>query len=80
MPLRFQRPLAPQALRRCAVCHGTDVVEDEVFDEGVLLLGECRRCEHRWTSRPGPLARSTRHAPRRAVQPGAGREGVASAA
>lgn len=37
---------------RCAVCHGADVMRDEVFDGGSLQLCECRRCEHRWTFRP----------------------------
>jgi len=42
----------------CAVCHGSQIVFDEVFDEGLLLLAECQRCEHRWTSRMRPLART----------------------
>jgi hypothetical protein len=37
---------------RCAVCHGREVMRDEVFDAGSLQLCECRHCEHRWTFRP----------------------------
>ncbi len=33
----------------CLLCGCPDVHSDEVVDHGVLLLGECPRCEHRWT-------------------------------
>jgi hypothetical protein len=58
----FGPEAAPAVLAgpRCAVCHGSDVLVDEVLDGGVLLLAECRRCEHRWTSRARPSARRPR--------------------
>jgi len=77
---------APEAAApSCAVCHGTEIVFDEVFDGGVLLLAECRRCEHRWTSRARPIARRPRQAQVRAGRRVGGavevaEPGVASAA
>jgi len=38
-------------LTRCRVCGSCEVRTDEVIDRGLLLLAECPRCEHRWTSR-----------------------------
>lgn len=35
----------------CLLCGCPDVSSDEVVDHGVLLLGECPRCEHRWIFR-----------------------------
>lgn len=35
----------------CLLCGCPDVHSDEVVDRGVLLLGECPRCEHRWVFR-----------------------------
>ena len=35
---------------RCPVCGLAEVRIDEVVDHGVVLLAECPRCEHRWTS------------------------------
>jgi ribosomal protein L37E len=48
---------------RCAVCGFSEVRTDEVFDRVSereiagrwMLLAECPRCEHRWTSRE-PIA------------------------
>ena len=37
---------------RCLVCGSTEVRTDEVIDRGLVFLGECPRCEHRWTARP----------------------------
>lgn len=37
----------------CGVCGGSDVATDEVFERGLWLLSECRRCQHQWTE--GPL-------------------------
>jgi uncharacterized Zn finger protein len=33
----------------CPVCGERDVRSDVVEHEGFLLLGECPRCDHRWT-------------------------------
>ena len=35
----------------CLLCGCSDVCTDEVVHHGVLLLGECPRCEHRWMFR-----------------------------
>jgi hypothetical protein len=35
----------------CLLCGCPDVHSDEVVDHGVLLLGECPRCDHRWIFR-----------------------------
>ncbi len=40
-----------RSLTRCLVCGFAEVRTDEVVDGGVVFLGECPRCEHRWTSR-----------------------------
>ena len=40
-----------RSLTRCLICGFTEVRTDEVVDGGVVFLGECPRCEHRWTSR-----------------------------
>ena len=37
---------------RCRVCGSAEVRTDEVVDRGLVLLAECRRCEHRWTGAP----------------------------
>jgi hypothetical protein len=47
----------------CGVCGGSDVAIDEVFERGLWLLHECRRCQHRWTDGPlgsprGPVSRA----------------------
>lgn len=34
----------------CNVCGSVAVQVDEVFDAGRLILSECSRCRHRWTS------------------------------
>ena len=39
-----------RTLTRCLVCGFTEVRTDEVVDRGLVLLAECPRCEHRWTS------------------------------
>lgn len=33
----------------CAICGSRDVHFDAVEQGGWLLLGECVRCDHRWT-------------------------------
>ena len=55
-PALLLPPASPSALRvaplpTCAVCGSPDLDTDEVCDDGVLLLGACRRCDHRWTAR-----------------------------
>lgn len=47
---------------RCVVCGCREVRTDEVLDRGWVLLSECPRCEHRWTSRaePGPRIHKVR--------------------
>ena len=55
-----------RTLTRCQVCGCTDVRTDEVLDQGWVQLAECPRCDHRWTSRGEPPAR-TIHA-RRALR------------
>jgi hypothetical protein len=47
----------------CGVCGGSDVAIDEVFERGLWLLSECRRCQHQWTEGPlgsprGPVVRA----------------------
>lgn len=50
-----------RTIHRCRVCGSVEVRTDEVVDRGLVLLAECRRCEHRWTdAAPG-------EAPRRVV-------------
>ena len=34
---------------RCPVCAFSEVVTDQVVEGGVLALGACPRCDHRWT-------------------------------
>lgn len=34
---------------RCRVCGFTEVLTDEVLDQGMMLLAECPHCDHRWT-------------------------------
>lgn len=60
-------------MSRCAVCHSTDLIRDEVFDRESLQLCACRRCEHRWTFRspaprftPARVPASARRSPPRA--------------
>jgi hypothetical protein len=43
---------ATRTVIRCLVCGSTEVRTDEVIDRGLVFLGECPRCEHRWTARP----------------------------
>ena len=55
---RTAAAIAPQT---CNVCGGADVAVDEVFERGLWLLAECRRCENQWTEGPlggprGPVA------------------------
>jgi uncharacterized Zn finger protein len=52
---------------RCQVCGFSEVRTDEVLDDGVMLLAECPRCEHRWTQRTEQLPRtvSVRHTGKR---------------
>ena len=35
----------------CLLCGCPDMVSDQVVDNGVLLLGECPRCDHRFLFR-----------------------------
>jgi len=44
------RPL--RTITRCLVCGFTEIRTDEVVDRGLVLLGECPHCQHRWTERP----------------------------
>ena len=72
---RMARAITPEP---CSVCGGADVAIDEVFERGLWLLAECRRCEHQWTEGPlggprGPVARA-----RRGRDRAAGRRGVGS--
>ena len=40
---------------RCLVCGFSEVRTDEVIDRGVMFLGWCPRCDHRWSvQEPGP--------------------------
>ncbi|MBW2271939.1 MAG: hypothetical protein JRG96_01610 [Deltaproteobacteria bacterium] len=39
----------------CPVCGSTTVETDRVECRGELLLGECLRCEHRWTRALGAV-------------------------
>jgi uncharacterized Zn finger protein len=41
-----------RTVTRCRVCGSAEVRTDEVVDRGLVLLAECRRCEHRWTDAP----------------------------
>lgn len=58
-----QRPSAAHELcapersvQRCGVCGFREVRTDEVFDRGIVLLAECGRCRHRWTTRAPAVA------------------------
>jgi hypothetical protein len=45
-----------RTFQRCPVCAFSEVVTDQVVEGGVLALGACPRCDHRWTglgARPG---------------------------
>ncbi len=53
-----------RTLVRCLVCGSTEVRTDEVIDRGVVLLGECRRCHHRWTRLLASAAEAERGATR----------------
>lgn len=39
-----------RTLTRCLVCGFGEVRTDEVVDRGLVLLAECPRCDHRWTT------------------------------
>jgi hypothetical protein len=56
---------AHRTLTRCLVCGFAEVRTDEVVAQGVVLLGECPRCEHRWTATlaPEPTRALRRRAP-----------------
>jgi len=46
----------------CAACGSDQIATDEVWERGLLLLAECRRCANQWTEGPfggprGPVAR-----------------------
>ena len=56
--------VALRTIHRCRVCGSVEIRTDEVIDRGLVLLAECRRCEHRWT---GAAPAET---PRRAVARG----------
>ncbi len=49
---------------RCLVCGFSEIRTDEVQDDGLVLLGECPRCQHRWTRRLGPTPAPRRAGPR----------------
>ena len=40
---------------RCLVCGFSEIRTDEVVDRGVVFLGWCPRCDHRWTSHESGL-------------------------
>ena len=45
-----------RTLQRCPFCAFSEVVTDQVVEDGFLVLGACPRCDHRWTGaipRPG---------------------------
>jgi hypothetical protein len=44
---------ALRSVSHCRVCGFSEVRTDEVVDRGRVLLAECPRCEHRWTSPAG---------------------------
>ncbi len=44
-----QPPHEPRRVR-CPICLCPGVRTDAVHHGGLLLLGECPRCDHRWTS------------------------------
>lgn len=48
----------------CLLCGCPDMHSDEVVDNGVLLLGECPRCDHRFLFRM-----SDTEAEKRAAEP-----------
>jgi hypothetical protein len=41
---------AHRTLTRCHVCGFAEVRTDEAFDRELVVLAECPRCDHRWTS------------------------------
>jgi hypothetical protein len=47
----------------CPVCGCSEVRSDEVLDTAWLWLGECPRCDHRWTRRSEPPSRALRALP-----------------
>lgn len=51
---------ATRTLTRCLVCGFTEIRTDEVIDRGVVLLAECPRCRHQWTSREATSAARAR--------------------
>lgn len=59
-----------QAGSGCPVCGFSEVRTDEVVHGGVVFLGLCPRCDHRWTSAvPGhPEALRVRCLPARLVE------------
>ncbi len=51
-PIPTRIDAATMRATACGLCGGRDVVEDEVGGGrggGPILLGRCRRCDHRWT-------------------------------
>ena len=56
----LRTPIRGMSRSRCLVCGFAEVRTDEVIDRGLILLAECPRCEHRWTSKAstgrGPLS------------------------
>ena len=55
-----------RTLTRCLVCGSSEIRTDEVIDRGVVLLGECPRCAHRWTHSAVPATAEPRARLRRA--------------
>jgi hypothetical protein len=54
-----------RAASGCPVCGFSEVRADEVVHGGVVFLGLCPRCDHRWTSTvPGPTVALRARAPR----------------
>ena len=63
----------------CLLCGCPDVHSHEVSDRGVLLLGECPRCDHRWMFRMSDseaeeLAKLTENEPARVARSARNRE------
>jgi hypothetical protein len=61
------RPL--RTLTRCLVCGFAEVRTDEVVQNGLVLLGECPRCEHRFTQPLPGVRELSRVRPERIAAP-----------
>jgi hypothetical protein len=54
--------MAAISLPQCQICGGRSIETDWVEHNGLIQLGRCQRCDHRWTSSlgsaPSVLARA----------------------